>query len=69
MGRFVQIAMGSASEVDYQLLLAKDLGYLQKSEGEGLAAEVSEIRRMLTVFYKRIRRVPEGQTTPSLARS
>jgi len=45
MGRFVQITMGSASEVDYQLVLAKDLGYLQKAESEGLAAEVSEIRR------------------------
>jgi four helix bundle protein len=69
MGRFVQIAMGSASELDYQLLLAKDLGYLQKSEWDGLAAEVSEIRRMLTVFYKRVRRVPERQSAEPLAKS
>ncbi|MGO9517604.1 MAG: four helix bundle protein [Candidatus Korobacteraceae bacterium] len=69
MGRFVQIAMGSASEVDYQLVLAKDLGYLQKAEWEGLAAEVSEIRRMLTVFYKRIRRVPQGQSAQPFAKS
>jgi four helix bundle protein len=33
MGRFVQIAMGSASELDYLLLLANDLGYLQGYEG------------------------------------
>jgi four helix bundle protein len=30
MGRFVQIAMGSASEVDYLILLARDLDYLQQ---------------------------------------
>lgn len=29
MGRFVQIAMGSANGLDYLLLLAKDLGHLQ----------------------------------------
>jgi four helix bundle protein len=30
--RFVQIAMGSASEVEYQLLLARDLGYLASDD-------------------------------------
>ena len=29
MGRFIQIAMGSASEVAYLSLLAKDLGYFE----------------------------------------
>jgi four helix bundle protein len=67
MGRFVQIAMGSASELDYLLLLANDLGYLQGYEG--LNAELGEIRRMLTVFYKRIRRVPEKQMAQPLANS
>lgn len=28
LSRFIDIATGSASEVEYQLLLAKDLGYL-----------------------------------------
>jgi four helix bundle protein len=69
MGRFVQIAIGSASEVDYELLLAKDLSYLQESEWEELAAELREIRRMLTVFYKRVRPVPERQPTQPSAKS
>jgi four helix bundle protein len=55
MGRFLQIAMGSASEVAYLILLARDLGYLPVHEYENLAAEMSEVRRMLTVFYKRVR--------------
>jgi four helix bundle protein len=67
MGRFVQIAMGSASELDYLLLLANDLGYLQGHEG--LTIEVSAIRRMLTVFYKRIRRIPERPSAQPFAKS
>ncbi len=55
MGRFIQIAMGSASEVAYLMLLARDLGYLPAGDYENLATEVDEIRRMLTVFYKRVR--------------
>jgi four helix bundle protein len=37
MGRFIQIAMGSASEVAYLLLLAKDLGYFDGAEYEHLS--------------------------------
>jgi four helix bundle protein len=59
MGRFLQIAMGSASELDYLIRLGKDLGYFQSTEYRGLAAELVEIRRMLTAFYKRIRRTPQ----------
>ena len=55
MGRFVQIAMGSASEVDYLALLAADLGYVPRSDYVELAAELIEIRRMLTAFYKHVR--------------
>jgi four helix bundle protein len=69
MGRFIQIAMGSASEVDYLLFLAKDLGYLAAAESADLAAELSQIRRMLTAFYKRVRQVSEKQTGQQFAKS
>ena len=69
MGRFVQIAMGSASEVDYLILLARDLGYLPAGQYDAASAELDEIRRMLTALYKRIRRVPERQAAPSSANS
>lgn len=69
MGRFVQIAMGSASEADYLILLAKDLNYLAVSEYDAVSAELSEIRKMLTALYKRVRRVPERQTAQSFANS
>ena len=47
LARFVRIAMGSASELDYHLLLAHDFGYLQSEEHKGLSQELTRIRKML----------------------
>jgi four helix bundle protein len=46
--RFLQIAAGSASELDYELLLAKDLGYLTEPDYSRMENELSQIRKMLT---------------------
>ena len=69
MGRFVQIAMGSASELDYLIRLAKDLGYFQSVVHDELADQTREIRRMLTAFYKRIRQTSERKPTLQVAKS
>lgn len=69
MGRFLQIAMGSASELDYLLRLGKDLDYFQPSEYQLLGAELSDIRRMLTALYKRVRRPAERQIVPRPTKS
>ena len=45
--RFVQIARGSANEVEYHLLLARDLEFLTHEEHRDLEAKVLEIQRML----------------------
>ena len=45
--RFLQISVGSASEVDYELQLAYELGYLTETEYDELAKEVVEIRKMI----------------------
>jgi four helix bundle protein len=45
--RFVQIASGSACEVEYHLLLAHDLGLSDKSVYELLDGQVNEVKRML----------------------
>jgi four helix bundle protein len=55
LARFLTIARGSASELDYLLLLAHDLGYLKPPRYEFLAAEVHGISRMLTNFVDRLR--------------
>ena len=53
--RFTQIAMGSASELEYHLLLAKDLKYLNEDDYTKLNNEIEEIKRMLTSLIKKLR--------------
>lgn len=53
--RFLQIASGSASEVEYHLLLARDLGMLAEETHSQLSDNVQEIKRMLTTLIKKIR--------------
>ena len=55
LARFLTIAKGSASELDYLLLLAHDLGYLKPPRYEQLAADVYGISRMLANFVDRLR--------------
>ena len=55
LARFLQIAMGSASELEYHLLLAHDLGLLNASEHNRLAGLTTEVKRMLTAFIQRLR--------------
>jgi len=46
--RFLQIASGSASELDCHLLLANDLKFLKQPQYQELSKELLEVRRMLT---------------------
>jgi four helix bundle protein len=52
--RFLQIAMGSALEAEYHLLVARDTGLLGKHTYDDLSARATEIRRMLGGLIKRI---------------
>ncbi len=54
LGRFVVIAMGSASELEYQLLLSRDLGYLSGEGYDELARRVVEVKRMLAALVRRL---------------
>jgi four helix bundle protein len=45
--RFVQIACGSACEVEYHLILARDLDIIDDSICSHLNAEINEVKRML----------------------
>ena len=50
LARFLQIAMASASELEYHLLLSRDLGLVDTTCYEQLAQEATEVKRMIT-FY------------------
>ena len=53
--RFLQIAMGSASELEYEILLAKDLGFLSSEAHSALTTQISEVKQMLTSFLKKLK--------------
>ena len=54
LSRFCTIARGSASELEYQILLARDLKLIQPHDYEQLAERTTEIKRMLTVFVQKL---------------
>jgi len=54
--RFLDIAIGSASEVECQLLLAKDIEYLKKTESDELLEQVMRVKRMLAKFIATLRK-------------
>ena len=55
MGRFLQIAMGSASELEYQCFLARNLEYLHDPDYERLTLQVEEVKKMLSSLMRKVR--------------
>ncbi len=55
MARVLQIAMGSASELEYQFLLAHDLGYLHDPAFERLTTQVVEVNKMLSSLMPKVK--------------
>jgi four helix bundle protein len=52
--RFLEIALRSASETEYHLLLSQDLNYLNRKAYEELNNQVTETKRMLTRLIQRL---------------
>ena len=55
LARFMHIAAGSASELEYHLLLAYDLRFLSADLYTDLHNNVTEIKRMLTSFTQKLK--------------
>ena len=53
--RFCSIAMGSASELEYHLLLAKDLKLIKPNDHTELSQRTTELKRMLTVLLQKLK--------------
>jgi four helix bundle protein len=62
LGRFLQIAAGSASEVEYHLLLARDLHLLNDPVWQNLTAATCEVKQMLVSLMKKVK--PVRGSTP-----
>jgi four helix bundle protein len=54
LGRYCGIARASASELEYHVLLARDLKFLPDPAAEDLIGRVGEIKRMLTGLIQKL---------------
>lgn len=52
--RYLNIALGSACELDYFVLLCRELGYLKEDNGRSLASTCLLLRRQLGGFIKKL---------------
>ena len=52
--RFCSMAMGSASELEYHLLLAKDLKLIKPVDYQELDQRATELKRMLTALMQKL---------------
>lgn len=55
--RFLHIAAGSASELEYHILLARDLGFLDTRFYDRLLSNVGEVKRMLASLAQRLQHI------------
>jgi four helix bundle protein len=58
--RFLHIATGSASELEYHFLFAKDLGFLSNDEYKMLDQLAVEVKKMLTGLIKKVEADRQG---------
>jgi four helix bundle protein len=68
LARFSDISIGSSSELEYWLLLTRDLGQLANKDHERLTGSTIEVRKMLFGLRKAIRNgVTNRQPKPATA--
>jgi four helix bundle protein len=58
--RFLHVAAGSASELEYELLLARDLSLLDECSYSTLANEVTQVKRMLHSLSEKLLLTADG---------
>src|SRR5512144_1857234 len=54
--RYVRIALGSANELEYHVILAKDLEYLPRLASDQLQQDIAVVKRMLAKLVTRLDR-------------
>ena len=53
-GRFLDVALGSANELEYHLMLARDLGFIDPGDTSGILDRVDHIRRQLLRLHSKV---------------
>lgn len=52
--RFLWHALGSCNELEYDLLLARDLRFISGATHQALSGQIGDVRRMLTGLVQRL---------------
>jgi four helix bundle protein len=50
----LKVSLGSAAELEYGILLSRDLGYLSPADYEQLDGQIGPVKRMLVTFIQRL---------------
>jgi four helix bundle protein len=56
LARFLQMSLGSAYEVEYHALLAKDLDFLDSAVYEFLQNQIIEVKQMLAALFLKVKK-------------
>lgn len=65
--RCLHVAMGSACEAEYQLLLASDLGYLSREAFDDLTRGTIEVKQQLASLLTRLKGTGKAKTAKESA--
>jgi four helix bundle protein len=63
--QYLQVSMGSVTELEYHLLLARDLTFLSEDRHSVLDGEVSGVRRMLSGLLGQVRQAGDPSRKPA----
>ncbi|MGZ3689771.1 MAG: four helix bundle protein [Bdellovibrionota bacterium] len=63
--RFLHIARGSAAELEYHLLLARDLDLMSRATSELLGKQVDEVQRMRTSLIQQVQPIQRAKVARS----
>ena len=55
LARFLEIAIGSSSELEYQLILSHDLVFIGNAEFKSLMTETVEVKKMMISFFQKLK--------------
>lgn len=62
-GRFIRIALNSANELEYHLVLARDVGVLDPNEFASLLSQTIQVRKMLHGLHRSVASKRSNETT------
>jgi four helix bundle protein len=61
-GRFLRIALNSACELEYHIMMARDIGAITDSQSVSLLNEVIEVRKRIHGLLNKLGQAPNSQS-------